>query len=131
MNRSYRSILLVLLLGALVGLGVWWWQTQYGVRRYVLSDVSREQFIELTARPEQSGSVYALELTFSGRISEEVMLEIGFAGNPGYIRKRIKPGTVQTTFHREWYHDHCLIHFRPPENATGNLEISYQFIHLS
>lgn len=128
--RTLKIALLAVGFGGLVGLALWWWQAEYGLRSYVVPDPSQAQFIELRARPEDREGIYALELIFAGRLTGEIVLQIGFEGTPDYARKRIMPGEVNTRFESEWYHDHCLIRYRPEEDVEGHLEIQYQFIHL-
>lgn len=72
--------------------------------------------------------IFSIELFFEGRLSKDAEITIGIPGDPFYIRKRLKAGTIQTTYRGDWYYDRCPIRYEPLEaGMEGALEIWYRF----
>jgi len=129
-TKNYQSVFIIILIVGLFLL----YRYGFGVRFFnVLPQTTKIELREqnqtiLIEKHSQQGNIHQLELTITGKLSDNITLYLSKDGVSGYTSIRIKKGKVKTSFIAKWTYDTAYILIENPYKARNTLNIEYQFI---
>ncbi|MCO5260966.1 MAG: hypothetical protein M9916_12555 [Crocinitomicaceae bacterium] len=91
-------------------------------------DLGTKNKVYLIEKHKEQGKVYQLELTFSGKLSDNITVYLSNDGVSGTQSIRIKNGKVNTSFASRWDKNQAYLLIENPYNSTSKLALEYQFV---
>ena len=133
MNFKSKSSFLVLSLLVIIGLyaGYRYFSTTqvYNVLpKTTTLNLKNKNAVYLLEKHAQQGGVYQLEMTFQGRLSDNITVHLSKDGIVGLQSIRIKKGNVKTSFIARWENDNAYLLIENPIQSENQLELEYQFV---
>jgi len=89
--------------------------------------IDTNQVLLLEKHPEQK-NIAQLELSVSGKLSDNITLYLSPNGLHAGTSIRLKKGNVKTSFITKWKNDRAYIFVENPHASENKLTIEYQFV---
>lgn len=91
-------------------------------------DLSQKNKAILIEKHSEQGRIEKLELTFKGKLSDNITLHLSEDARSSVSSIRLKEGKVSTSFVTGWSKDKAYILIENPSSSESLLELDYQFI---
>jgi len=94
-----------------------------------IRDINSTQIYSIVKLKKQK-SIYQVQLTITGQISENCTLYLGPKHTYFNTELRIKKGVIETALIDDWYSDSIFIKVENLDGGNGALDVEYQFLGL-
>lgn len=91
-------------------------------------DLSQRRKVILIEKHAEQGNIVELELRVSGKLSENITINLSEDGLNSSTSIRIKKGKIDTSFITKWKSDKAYILLENPNESKSKIELEYQFL---
>lgn len=131
-NRSKRSVFIISLLLLVSVFGIYYLNFKdrfYNIiTKSIEIDLRKKNTAYLIEKHQEQNDVYLLEISFKGRLSDNITAYLSEDGINPLKSIRIKNGKVNTTFMTNWSNEKAYLLIENPNNSINKLEVEYQFV---